>query len=129
MPPELDKANNCSLEYEPMFDSATPTRRGRTVPKARAPRRGASRRGPWGFLVKLAVISLLVGAVMTQVVLGTAGSRGPSVTVQPGQTLWGIAVQHYPDSDPRAAISAIESANHLKGAGIAPGERLLLPPV
>ncbi|MGC2192148.1 MAG: LysM peptidoglycan-binding domain-containing protein [Candidatus Dormiibacterota bacterium] len=79
--------------------------------------------------MKAAVLAMLVGAVMTQVVLGTAGSRGPSVVVQPGQTLWGIASGHYPQSDPRAAISAIESANHLDGPGITPGERLLLPPV
>jgi LysM repeat protein len=48
--------------------------------------------------------------------------------VQPGQSLWSIAVQHYPQSDPRAAIAEIESANHLRGAAIVPGERLLLPP-
>jgi LysM repeat protein len=79
--------------------------------------------------VKLALLTLLVGAVMTQVVLGTAGSRGPSVVVQPGQTLWGIASTHYPQSDPRVAIAAIESANHIDGPGITPGERLLMPPV
>ncbi|HUY08632.1 MAG TPA: LysM peptidoglycan-binding domain-containing protein [Candidatus Dormibacteraeota bacterium] len=77
----------------------------------------------------MAVLTVLVGAVMTQVVLGTAGSRGPSVVVGPGQTLWGIASSHYPQSDPRAAIAAIESANHLDSPGITPGERLLLPPV
>jgi LysM repeat protein len=70
----------------------------------------------------------LLGAIMTQVVLGTAGPAAPAVVVQPGQSLWSIAVQRYPQSDPRAAIAAIESANHLQGAAIMPGERLLLPP-
>jgi hypothetical protein len=87
------------------------------------------RRGPWGILLKVAILTFLVGAITMQVVLGTAGSRGPSVIVQPGQTLWGIASQHYPNQDPRAAVSAIESTNHLAGAGISPGERLLLPPM
>ncbi|MGA7174045.1 MAG: LysM peptidoglycan-binding domain-containing protein [Candidatus Dormiibacterota bacterium] len=94
----------------------------------RQPARGTLRRR-WGLLVKVAVLTVLVGAVMTQVVLGTAGSRGPSVVVAPGQTLWGIASNHYPRSDPRAAIAAIESANRLDGPGITPGERLLLPPI
>lgn len=51
------------------------------------------------------------------------------MVVQPGETLWGIASSHYPQSDPRAAISSIEAANHLDGPDITPGERLLLPPV
>jgi len=70
-----------------------------------------------------------MGAVMTQVALGTAGARGPAVIVKPGQTLWGIASRDYPQSDPREAIAAIESANHLKSPAITPGERLVLPPV
>lgn len=74
------------------------------------------------------MLTALLGAVMTQVVLGTAGSAAPAVVVHPGQTLWSIAVEHYPQSDPRAAIAAIELANHLQGAWIVPGERLLLPP-
>ncbi|HUY56570.1 MAG TPA: LysM peptidoglycan-binding domain-containing protein, partial [Candidatus Micrarchaeaceae archaeon] len=80
-------------------------------------------------LLKVTVLALLVGAIMTQVVLGTSGTTGPSVVVQPGQTLWGIAIRHYPQSDPRAAIAAIESANHLISLTITPGERLVLPPV
>ncbi|MGH7691699.1 MAG: hypothetical protein ACRENY_04315 [Candidatus Dormibacteria bacterium] len=79
-------------------------------------------------LLKAVVVTLLVGAVMTQVVLGTAGSKGPSVVVRPGQTLWGIVSSHYPQTDPRDAIQAVESANHLRGAALSPGERLLLPP-
>lgn len=111
-----------------MFATArTPPKRvGRRNP-AHSARHG--RRNPLGLLLKIAVLTLLVGAVMTQVVLGTAGSRGPSVVVEPGQTLWGIASSRYPQTDPRVAIAAIESANHLPGAGITPGERLLLPPV
>lgn len=100
---------------------------GAQRPPRRVERR-RSRKGRWGLLLKLALLTALLGAVMTQVVLGTAGSAAPAVVVQPGQTLWSIAVQHYPQSDPRAAITAIESANHLKGAAIMPGERLLLPP-
>ncbi|MGC1184715.1 MAG: LysM peptidoglycan-binding domain-containing protein [Candidatus Dormiibacterota bacterium] len=109
-----------------MFDSSQ-------VPAARRHERrrmtSRGRTGPWGFLLKVAVLTVLLAALMTQVVLGTAGSRGPSVVVRPGQTLWGIAAQHYPNSDPRTAIAAIESTNHLEGAAITAGERLLLPPI
>jgi predicted ATP-grasp superfamily ATP-dependent carboligase len=77
--------------------------------------------------LKLLVLTALVGAVMMQAVLGNAGSAGPSVVVQPGQTLWSIVTKHYPQTDPRAAISAIEATNDLHGVGIIPGERLLLP--
>jgi LysM repeat protein len=110
-----------------MFASAPAKNLGRQ----RDTRRQITRRkrGPWGILLKVAILTFLVGAITMQVVLGTAGSRGPSVTVQSGQTLWGIATQHYPNQDPRAAVAAIESTNHLAGAGISPGERLLLPPM
>ncbi len=73
------------------------------------------------------MIALLLGLAMLQSVLGTTGSQGQTVVVGSGQTLWGIAVQHYPESDPRQAIAAIESRNHLSGATIVPGQRLVLP--
>ena len=110
-----------------MFVSDSAGRAGAKRRPRRVERR-PRRNGRWGLLLKLAVLTALLGAVMTQVVLGTAGTAAPSVVVQPGQSLWSIAVQHYPQSDPRAAIAEIESANHLRGAAIVPGERLLLPP-
>ena len=100
-------------------------------PRPIAPtRRIAGRGGRPGLrlLAKLLVLTALIGAVMMQAVLGTSGWAGPSVVVRPGQTLWSIASQHYPQSDPRAAISAFEAANSLHGAVITPGERLVLPP-
>jgi LysM repeat protein len=48
------------------------------------------------------------------------------VTVKPYDTLWSIAQRHYA-GDVRAAIWRIEKANHLPGADIAVGERLVLP--
>ena len=46
--------------------------------------------------------------------------------VRPYQTLWTIAQAHY-GGDVRDAIYRIEQANHLSGATITPGQRLLLP--
>jgi hypothetical protein len=48
------------------------------------------------------------------------------VTVRPYDTLWSIAEGHYA-GDTRAAVWRIEQANHLPGADISVGERLVLP--
>ncbi len=96
-------------------------------------REDAARQRPWErerrLALRLVVLLVVLGALMTQVAVGTPGARGPHVVVRPGQTLWGIATSRYPQADPRQAIAAIEAANHLHGAVIVPGERLLLPPV
>jgi hypothetical protein len=48
------------------------------------------------------------------------------VTVRPYDTLWSIAQSHY-GGDMRAAVWRIEQANHLGGADIRVGQRLVLP--
>jgi len=48
------------------------------------------------------------------------------VTVKPYETLWSIAAAHYA-GDTRDAVWRIQRANHLQGAGITVGERLVLP--
>jgi LysM repeat protein len=46
--------------------------------------------------------------------------------VQAYDTLWTIASSHY-GGDVREAIWNIQQANHLEGATIQPGEKLVLP--
>ncbi len=48
------------------------------------------------------------------------------VTVRPYDTLWTIAVRSY-GGDVRDAVWRIERANHLRGADIRVGERIVLP--
>ena len=48
------------------------------------------------------------------------------VTVKPYETLWSIAQRHY-GGDTRDAIWRIEQANHLSGAEVSVGQRLVLP--
>jgi nucleoid-associated protein YgaU len=48
------------------------------------------------------------------------------VTVRASDTLWSIAERHY-GGDVRGAIWRIERANHLPGADVRVGQRLVLP--
>ena len=54
-----------------------------------------------------------------------AGHRQVYV-VKPYDTLWSIATSHYA-GDVREGIWKIERENHLAGATVVPGERLVLP--
>jgi nucleoid-associated protein YgaU len=57
-----------------------------------------------------------------------SGAHGHKVTyrVQPYDTVWTIASAHY-GGDVRNAVWQIQSANHLSGASIHPGQTLVLP--
>ncbi len=50
-----------------------------------------------------------------------------TVVVQPGDTLWSIAAEHYPSDDVRARVQDIEDANGLRGPQIEVGQTLKLP--
>lgn len=57
-----------------------------------------------------------------------AESEPVHYTVAPGDTLWGIAIEHTaPWEDPRPKVEAIREANHLSGYEIYPGMSLKLP--
>jgi LysM repeat protein len=49
------------------------------------------------------------------------------VVVQPGETMWSVAVRVAPQVDPRLVVADIQSLNHLSSAGVEPGEQLLVP--
>jgi len=75
-------------------------------------------------------IFILVGlaVLVWSAVARTTQAHGAKqvVTVRPDDTLWGIAERHY-GGDVRGAIWRIERANHLSGAGVRTGQRLVLP--
>lgn len=72
----------------------------------------------------LAALALVVWSVLAR----PSGAHGPKIVyrVRPYDTLWSIAEAHY-GGDPRNAIWQIQTANHLTGTGISPGEELVLP--
>jgi nucleoid-associated protein YgaU len=66
----------------------------------------------------------------------TAGSAAPAspaghsmtrVVVQPGQTLWTIAMRADPQVDPRLVVQRIIAANALHNGSVQAGQRLLVP--
>ena len=75
-------------------------------------------------------IALVVGiAVLAgSAVAHSATAHGPKqvVTVRPYDTLWSIAEHRY-GGDVRDAIWRIERANHLSGADVRVGQKLVLP--
>ena len=49
------------------------------------------------------------------------------VVVEPGDSLWSIAVRAEPNADPRLVIQQITALNALPGGDIAAGQQLLVP--
>jgi len=93
-------------------------------------------------LVALVLMALALGAALASLPAGAStGSAGhvagidgaivaapaATVVVQPGDTLWSIATRLGPNADPRRTVDAIIAANHLSGAAVQAGQRLVLP--
>jgi nucleoid-associated protein YgaU len=88
------------------------------------------------------VLTLCAAAVTSLACFAAAGgalaadhgapSGGPppaptTIVVQPGQTLWSIAVRADPHADPRLVVQRIIAINSLSGGSITAGQRLMVP--
>jgi LysM repeat protein len=73
-------------------------------------------------LIALAVV------VAWAVFARSSSATGPEqrYVVQPADTLWSIAAEHYA-GDPRAGVWELQQRNRLHGTTIAPGQVLVLP--
>ncbi|WP_374947684.1 LysM peptidoglycan-binding domain-containing protein [Agreia sp.] len=93
-----------------------------------------------GRVVLASLVSLpLVAGVVALALFGAnsavAGGSGASaavetfdyVTVQAGETLWGLAEEIAPSADPRDVIADIVNLNQLPSADVQPGQRLAVP--
>ena len=77
--------------------------------------------------VRILLIAAIAVLVWSAVARSTqAHGAKQMITVRPTDTLWSIAERHYA-GNVEAAIWRIERANHLPGADIRAGERLVLP--
>jgi LysM repeat protein len=76
------------------------------------------------------VVLLLALAVSLSLAVVAHGGTAPvysTVVVQPGDTVWSIAAEHYPSDDIRARVVDIERANGLNSPLIETGKTLRLP--
>ena len=72
----------------------------------------------------------LVGPWGSSVRASTTGARGPTtarVTVGPGWTLWQIARDVAPMTDPRITVERIRDLNGLPDSGVRAGQELVIP--
>ncbi len=112
-----------------------PTRYTAVSPSASVPttRLRLTRRGRV-VITTLAAVPLVIGAFLFALNSGGALATGSSahttfeyVTVQSGQSLWGIAEKVAPSADPRDVIADIISLNQLQSAVVTPGQRIAIP--
>jgi LysM repeat protein len=79
---------------------------------------------------RVGLLMAAVGAIvliLLQQVGGEASSGSETVTVRAGDTVWGIASERYPQSDPRGKVDAIMRLNHLQEPILHAGETLKVP--
>ena len=91
------------------------------------PLRSSRRIKPAGRLAAVLLLALAVSLGLAVVAHGGSANAGSTIVVQPGDTLWSIATEHYPSDDVRARVQDIESANGLRSPMIEVGETLRLP--
>jgi hypothetical protein len=109
-----------------MFDSHLDTEhtfgQSRVMNRTRVRRRRLTAGG-------LLVLALSVAAPAVSAAVTSGPSRGTDAryVVQPGDTLWRIAVRHAPGSDPRRVIQSIVDANQVDAGTLVPGQVLVVP--
>jgi LysM repeat protein len=91
----------------------------------RAPRAGGF--GSMRRLLAAVAAVFLVGVGLAMAAHGSTSTGYTTVVVQPGDTLWSIASEHYPADDVRVRVQDIEQANGLDGPIIEAGQTLRLP--
>ena len=67
------------------------------------------------------------GRAPSQIAQGSPAGPYEMATVRPGDTLWAIAAERYPNADVRQKVDEIERTNGLSSPVIQPGESLRVP--
>ena len=90
-----------------------------------------------GRVVLAALITLAVGALLFAAAVLTADRAQASaeagttefsyLVVEPGQTLWGLAAELDPNSDPREVIDEVVRLNQLQSSELRTGDRIAIP--
>jgi hypothetical protein len=101
---------------------------GKTAGAVRLTRRGR-------LAIVLTVLAVMVvgfsvtGHVSSHASSSTGVQHARTVTVEPGETLWAVAVRIAPHADPRLVVQRIVDINHLAGAAVGAGQQLVVPEV
>ena len=82
---------------------------------------------PAGRLAAVLLLALAVSLGLAVVAHGGTAPAYSTIVVEPGDTVWSIAAEHYPSDDVRARVQDIESANQLSSPILEVGETLRLP--
>jgi len=100
----------------------------RPVRAQRSPAR-LTRRGRLVIVLGTLLVLLLAAFALGRVASQAAGPSRPlpTVTVQPGETLWQIAGRVTSHVDRRVLVGEIEQLNHLSGGHVVVGQQLRLP--
>jgi predicted Zn-dependent protease len=80
--------------------------------------------------IALAALGVMVALPMLSSVRLYAASpqHYTTVTVRPGDTLWGLAAAHSsPSADVQEIVDRITDVNHLQSGALQPGEHLRIP--
>jgi Tfp pilus assembly protein FimV len=78
-------------------------------------------------VIALAIAILSGGGALASGELGASASEFSTVTVFPGDTLWSLAQEVAPSSDPRDVVDAIMRLNALPSAQLEAGQTLAIP--
>jgi LysM repeat protein len=92
-----------------------------------APRRVRRRLLRLVVMVAIVLAALLGAPKLVQTLTPAQAVPLTEHRVARGETLWQIATQYRPDSDPRSVIAQIKQINKLTDVTVQPGQRILVP--
>ena len=81
-------------------------------------------------MIALATLSLMVAlpTLSSMHLYAASTERFSTITVQPGDSLWGIAAAHTSaEGDVQETVDRIASVNHLGSTAVLPGQHLRIP--
>jgi len=81
-------------------------------------------------LIALSTLSLMIAlpTLSNMHLYAATSERFATITVQPGESLWGIAAAHTgAEGDVQETVDKISAVNHLGNTAVLPGQHLRIP--
>jgi hypothetical protein len=105
----------------------------RKTPRRHRSRVRLTRRGRFVvvlLLLAVALVAFTLGRTTTSEAASAGSASAPTyqtVVVEPGQTLWQLAAQIAPHTDPRVTVQRLVDLNDLAGPDVVAGQQLAVP--